>query len=48
MTLFEEIRDGLQSGIDAYHNGDELRQTAVSNEDNESEEHQQTAQVNAQ
>ena len=29
MTMFEEIRNGLLSGIEAYRNGDEMKITII-------------------
>lgn len=33
MTLYEEIKNGLESGIEAYRNNTELKKTIVSNDD---------------
>ena len=33
MTLFEEIRNGLESGIEAYMNQTELRKTVITDDD---------------
>ncbi len=33
MTLYEEIMNGLQSGLDAINNNDDIRTTTASNDD---------------
>ncbi len=38
MTLFEEIKNGLESGIDAINNGTPLKTTVVSTKDDDDTE----------
>ena len=33
MTMYEELKKGLQSGIDAYKQGKKMRQTIVTTDD---------------
>ena len=36
MTLYEEIKNGLESGIEAYRNNTELKQTVLTDDNKDS------------